>query len=63
MITKRLIHEPIERIDSAISRLCDLADDAYENGHAMAAKKMHEIISRDLYEAKEKLEYVQEMAS
>lgn len=63
MITKRHIYEPLERIESAIERLFELATDADENGHQMAAKKMHEIISRDLSEAREKLEYVQELAS
>lgn len=62
MITKRHIYEPIERIESAVKRLVELADEAYDSGLPVAAKKIHEIVQRDLSAAQQKLEYVMEIA-
>jgi c-di-GMP-related signal transduction protein len=57
MITKRHIYEPLERIESAIDRLYQIAK---EGG---SYKSILEVIERDLSKAREKLEYVQEIAS
>lgn len=62
MITKRNIYGPLERIESAIEQFTSLAKDAEENGHLMAAKKMLEIVQRDLSHAANDLQYVMEIA-
>jgi hypothetical protein len=63
MITKRHIYEPLERIESAIYQLNQISF-AIGKGHSPAiAKMINEVIARDLSEALEKLEYVQEIAS
>lgn len=63
MITKRLIYEPIERLESAIGELENLALKAKLDGNHAYSGRLLEIVSRDLFEAREKLEYVQELAS
>lgn len=62
MITKRHIYGPLERIESAIKQFVSLAKDAEENGHLGAAKKMLEIVQRDLSNAANDLQYVMEIA-
>ncbi len=64
MITKRLIYEPLERIESAIARLEKIADEATLNGETpLGSIAIREVIQRDLQEAREKLKYIQEIAS
>ncbi|MHB8545067.1 MAG: hypothetical protein ACYC9S_13860 [Leptospirales bacterium] len=63
MITKRLIYEPLERIESAIARLEKIADEVILNGEMpLGSIAIREVIQRDLQEAREKLEYIQEIA-
>lgn len=62
MITKRLIYEPKERIESAITRLMEVATDE-ELSCERHRSKIYEVINRDLRQALEKLEYVSDLAT
>lgn len=59
MITKRLVYGPIERIESAIKRLGEIASRPF-NAHG---QDISEVIARDLREAVEQLQYVSDLAT
>lgn len=59
MITKRNVYQIQEKVDSAIGRL----EQIIYSGRAISTSDLHEVITRDLSEAKEQIEYVMEMAS